>query len=143
MAGRLAASNRGLSSAAGIAGLLLALCAAPVLASSGIDVLCPEADEKRGLTAAEIAPPPLHATTSLTLRVSDHGVDTRTAAGDDLIESRLVAPAVESAEETQQSEVFDDPDPSRDDIPPTATHLPGVSATDQPRIRRQMFRTDI
>jgi len=141
--GRLTASNHVLSGAAGLFGLLLALCTAPALASSGIDVRCPEADEKRELTAEEIATPPQHALPSLTLRVSDHGVDARTAAGDDMIETSLVAPSVQTAEEAQQSESFDNPDASRDDIPPTATRLPGVSATDQPRFRRQMFRTDI
>ncbi len=125
-------SRRG---ALGASGLLFAACCAPALAANGVDATCAEASADRQLSAREIATP------ALTIDIVEHGVDSTAAIDEDLIDSTLIVPAAEAAE--QDDARIDETDTPQHEIPPTATRLPGVSDSDLPRFRRQMYRTDI
>lgn len=142
MTERPARARPALSGAAGITALLLACVAVPALASSGIDVHCPETDEARARATADIAAPVLQPP-ALNLEVTDHGVDSQVESGNELIDTTLVAPAAQSAEPAADGDAGEATQTPRAEAPPATTQLPGVSDADLPRFRRQMFRTDI
>jgi len=134
---RLATPTYALFSGPGIAVVLLAGWCAPAIASSGVEVQCPEADNERQLTVAEIAAP------SLTIEVAEHGVDSSAAIDDEIDEPKALAPVPMPAEYDDDSVGDKESSPPRIESLPTATRLPGVAESDLPRLRRQMFRTDI
>lgn len=136
-------SKQAVSIAVGATCLVLAAFSAAAVASSGIDMYCPETDGNRDLTTAEITAPALQIP-SLMLDAAGHDLDTpATAIDEENGDTALVAPAAQSAEHALNAEAVQETEGSANDIPPTATRLPGVSETNQPRFRRQMFRLDI
>ena len=80
----------------------------------------------------------------MTIDVADHGLDSSADIQEQIVEVPLAGPAVPStdADDAAVPEV-DEAETPINETPPTATRLPGVSETDQPRYRRQMYRTDI
>ena len=126
--------------------LLLGTWSTSALASSGFKTHCSEVTHE--LPAPEIPAP------SLNIKLADHGLIDATAD--------MNAPASEPGNETLPSPALADiknksaPETANDDnlvedakaVPvskpsETALTLPGVPEEDQPRFRRQMYRTDI
>ena len=91
---------------------------------------------------------------SLPVELVDHGptdsaADMKAPAADPAVE-KLTSPALAAdASETTLTDGEDrsatetDAAVAADDLPETALRLPGVSAEELPRFRRQMYRTDI
>lgn len=144
--------------AARIAVSLLCLWCLPTLASTGVDVPCTESESR--LDSAEIVGP------SLSIDVADHAVDSSADIELEITDSVAFSPTrparLSSQGKVVLQQVFDDlqespmsspvtdemreeTDDQADDseTPPTATRLPGVSPSDLPRFRRQMYRIDI
>ena len=143
MVTRLVPSKNALLSGSGITALLLTAWCAPSLAATGVDVECPESERQHKLVAADIELPQL-VVPSLKIDVADHGVDSSAAIDDEIVDPPLTSPAVSSGDEDHDTSTdVKEADATLDDAAPTATRLPGVSETDQPRYRRQMYRTDI
>lgn len=136
MTGR-SAPPKNATSATGIAGLLLALLSVPALASTGVDVHCPESDKE--LNTVEISEPALKS--ALKIEVADNTVDSEDGVADEITDDP--AESTKAATPRLSSSGNDDGSTPRDEAPPTATRLPGVSDSDLPRFRRQMYRTDI
>lgn len=143
MKSRLVPAKNALLSGSGITALLLAAWCSPTIAATGVDVECPETERQNRLVAADIEMPQL-VLPSLSIDVADHGVDSSAAIEDEIVDPPLTSPAVSSGDEAADSPTeVKEADATLDEVAPTATRLPGVSETDQPRFRRQMYRTDI
>lgn len=157
------------TSATGTAGLLFALLSVPVLASTGVDTRCTETDKRTN--TAEIAAPAFGPT--LTIAIADHAVKStadmdsenidspaqstsspapRLSSSskvllqqifDDIEEAEMASPVTESASGDSDASGDETSGTPRGEAPPTATRSPGVSESDVPRFRRQMYRTDI
>lgn len=140
---RLVPSGNTLLCGSGITALLLAAWCSPTLAASGVDVECPESERETGLVAADLEIPEL-VIPSLAIDVADHGIDSAASIDEEIVDSPLATQVISSGDESEDSAPdIDEGDAPLDDAAPTATRLPGVSETDQPRYRRQMYRTDI
>ncbi len=130
--------------------LAFVLSGSAAFASNGFKSDCDEVND--ALPAVEIPTPSL-TTPPLAIRVVEHGLtdsaaDMKDPASDPTVE-KLSSPALtevvdvtmdDSSESTMKKE--DDAVPVNN-LPETALRLPGVSKEDQPRFRRQMYRTDI
>lgn len=131
------APPRNVTSATGIAGVLLAVLSVPTLASTGVDVHCPESDND--LNTVEISEQALNP--ALKIKVADNTVDSEDGVADEITDDP--AESAKAAAPRLSSSGNDDGTTPRNEAPPTATRLPGVFDSDQPRFRRQMYRTDI
>ena len=143
MAKQLHRLGRFLAGAATV--LLLGLSCSAAFASNGFKSDCDEVND--ALPAVEIPTP------SLTIRLIDHGetdsaADMKDPASDPAIE-KVTSPALAEVADVKlndssksSSTETDDAIPVND-LPETALKLPGVAEKDQPRFRRQMYRTDI
>ena len=121
--------------------LLLGGWCSSVLASNDVTAEC------EALPAVEIPAP------SLTIRRTDHGLtesaaDMKDAATEPSSEE-VSSPALADAASTKSTDSTDTEAEADENAvpvsnpPETALRLPGVSEEDQPRFRRQMYRTDI
>jgi hypothetical protein len=131
---------------AGIAtSLLLGLACSSAFASNGLTINCDEVSES--LAAIQIPTP------SLTIITVDYGLtdsaaDMKDPASDPAAE-KLTSPALAEVadvnlnDSSESSSANEDDAVPANDLPETALKLPGVSEEDQPRFRRQMYRTDI
>ena len=143
MIARLVPTKNALTRGSALVALLLAAWSAPTLAATGVDVECPESEPQNTLVATDIEIPQL-AIPSLNVDVADHGVDSSADIEDDITDPPLASPAVTSGDDAEDAAAdVDEADTGLNEAAPTATRLPGVSETDQPRFRRQMYRTDI
>ena len=143
MAKQLDRSERFLAGAA--AALLFGLSCSTAFASNGFKSDCDEVND--ALPAVEIPAP------SLTIRVVDHGLtdsaaDMKDPANDPAAE-KITAPALAEVADVNLSDSGESSSAETDvavpanNLPETALKLPGVAEKDQPRFRRQMYRTDI
>jgi len=117
------------------AALIVGAWCAPVLASSGIEIHCPdkEAPHKSALVSAETS---LTAHAESTVRrIPDDNVLTMPTLAETSVES------VEVSDESESLEMSSAASPVRP--PAITTRLPGVPDTSLPSFRRQMHRTDI
>ena len=132
-------------SATAAAAMLFGLSCSSAIASNGFKSDCDEIND--ALPAVEIPAP------SLTIRVVDHGLtdsvadmkDPATDPAAEKIDSRALAEVADvQLNDTGKSSAADNDDAMPvNDLPETALVLPGVSAKELPRFRRQMYRTDI
>ena len=135
----------GRSIAGAVTALLLTLSVSSALASN---VFTPECDE-----FTDASPDVEISTRVLTIRVADHGLSNSAAnmkdSANDPADEKVVSPAlaevvdVKLSDGNETSSVEEDDSAPVNNLPETALKLPGVSAKDQPRFRRQMYRTDI
>ena len=143
MAKQLHRLGRFLAGAATV--LLLGLSCSTVFASNGFKSDCDEVND--ALPAVEIPTP------SLTIRLVDHGetdsaADMKDPASDPAIE-KVTSPALAEVTDVKLNDSSESSSTETDDaipindLPETALKLPGVAEKDQPRFRRQMYRTDI
>jgi len=140
---RLVPSKNALLSGPGLTSLLLAAWCLPSLAATGVDVECPETKANIALASTELAVPEL-TNPALELDAADPTGDDSAAIEDEIVARPLASPAVSASEQDDERATdVETSDASGNETTPTATRLPGVSATDQPRFRRQMYRTDI
>ena len=139
---RLKPSKNALASGPGLAALLLLNWCLPGLAATGVDVECPETErESNFVTAVEL---PTLAIPSLQIDIAEHGVDSSANIEAEIVDPPLASPAANTgSDEDEAATDIEGADATRNETAPTATRLPGVSETDQPRFRRQMYRTDI
>lgn len=125
--------------------LLLGLACSSAFASNSFKLDCDDVSD--ALAAVEIP------TSSLNIRAADHGLtdsaaDMKDPASDPGAE-KLTSPALAevadvSLDDSVESSAADNDDTVPvNDLPETALRLPGVSEKEQPRFRRQMYRTDI
>ncbi len=114
---RRAAATISALSATGAAALVLGAWCGSALASADVQAPCPELVS--------------HTESSL------HEV-----LGDDEIESAGIR-TIDSAARQKDEGEKEDVTISKSETPDIATRLPGVSASDSPRFRRLMYRTDI
>lgn len=125
--------------------LLFGLSCSSAFASNGFKSDCDELND--ALPAVEVPTP------SLTIRVVDHGLtdsaaDMKAPASDPAVE-KVTSPALAEVAEVKLSDSSESGSAEKDDaipandLPETALRLPGVAEKDQPRFRRQMYRTDI
>jgi hypothetical protein len=125
--------------------LLVGLACSSAFASNGIKLDCDEANDT--LPAIEIPTP------SLVIRAVDHGLtdsaaDMKDPASDPGVE-KISSPALAEVTDvslnnsSESSSADEDDAVPVNDLPETALRLPGVSEKEQPRFRRQMYRTDI
>jgi hypothetical protein len=124
--------------------LLLGLACSSAFASNGFTVDCDGVNA--ALPAVEIPTP------SLVIRTVDHGLtdsaaDMKDPASDPSVE-KITSPALAevadvSLSSSESSSADEEAAVPVNDLPETALSLPGVSEKDQPRFRRQMYRTDI
>jgi hypothetical protein len=144
--------------AGGLAGILLGALCLPAIASTGVAVDPPEAE-------TDLKEPAL-AAPSLALDAPERAASTTVDMDDEIVASGSQSPASPARlssngqialqqllDETEEIEMFSpiSEQPAAestqtgeaDGVPPTATRLPGVSESDMPRFRRQMYRTDI
>ena len=139
MTGRFKRSENTLLGSAAV--LLLGGWCSSALASNDVTAEC------EALPAVEIPTP------SLTIRRVDHGLtdsaadmkDAATEPGNERVNSPALAEAAStnSTDTTDTEAEADENAVPVSEPPETAVRLPGVSAADQPRFRRQMYRTDI
>lgn len=143
MAKQLHRLGRFLAGAATV--LLLGLSCSAAFASNGFKSDCDEVND--ALPAVEIPTP------SLTIRLVDHGetdsaADMKDPASDPAIE-KVTSPALAEVADVKLNDSSESSSTETDDaipvndLPETALSLPGVAEKDQPRFRRQMYRTDI
>lgn len=143
MAKQLHRLGRFLAGAATV--LLLGLSCSAAFASNGFKSDCDEVND--ALPAVEIPTP------SLTIRLIDHGetdsaADMKDPASDPAIE-KVTSPALAEVADVKLNDSSESSSTETDDaipvndLPETALKLPGVAEKDQPRFRRQMYRTDI
>ncbi len=135
----------GRSIAGAVTALLLMLSVSSALASNEFK---PECDE-----FTDAVPDVEISTRVLTIRVTDHGLSSSAAdmkdSASDPADEKVVSPAlaevveVKLSDGSETSSVEEDDSAPVSDLPETALKLPGVSERDQPRFRRQMYRTDI
>ena len=135
-------SNRYLS---GAAALLFGLSCSFSHASNAVKSDC---DEISDPPTANASPAP-----RLTLRMTEHGLtdsesDMKDPASDPTSE-KVESPALADTTDTEVDENSEskptetESKVAADKLPDTALRLPGVSETELPRFRRQMYRTDI
>lgn len=140
MAKQLDRSERFLAAA-----VLFGLSCSTAFASNGFKSDCDEVND--ALPAIEIP------SSSLTIRVVDHGLtdsaaDMKDPASDPAAE-KVTAPTLTEVADVKLSDSGESISAETDDavpvndLPETALKLPGVAEEDQPRFRRQMYRTDI
>ena len=125
--------------------LLLGLACSSAIASNGFTLDCDEVNE--ALPAVEIPTP------SLVIRAVDHGLtdsaadmkDPASDPGAEKISSPALAEVADVSldDSSESSSAEEDDAVPVNDLPETALRLPGVSEEQQPRFRRQMYRTDI
>ena len=143
MAKQLHRSGRFLAGAA--TALLLGLTCSTANASNGFKSDCDKVND--ALPAVEIPTPPL------AIRLVDHGetdsaADMKDPASDPAIE-KVTSPALAEVTDVNLNDSSESSSADKDDaspasdLPETALKLPGVAEKDQPRFRRQMYRTDI
>lgn len=143
MSKRLNRSTHALISSAAV--LLIASLSSSALASNGFKSDCDEANDP--LPSVAVPAP------SLTIVLADHGLtdsaadmkDPAADPGNEELSSPALAEATTSKSQDNsdsETETEEDAVPVSDP-PETALRLPGVSEADQPRFRRQMYRTDI
>ena len=143
MAKQLDKSGRFLAGATST--LLLGLACSSAFASNGFKLDCDEVNET--LRAVQIPTP------SLVIRAVDHGLtdsaaDMKDPASDPSVE-KISSPALAEVADvslnnsSESSSANEDDAVPVNDLPETALRLPGVSEKEQPRFRRQMYRTDI
>ena len=143
MTTRLVPSRKALLSGPGLVALLLSGWCLPGLAATGVDVKCPESEREKNRVVAEAESPRL-AIPLLTIDVADHAVDSEADIEAEIVDPPLASPAVNTSSDSDETaNDVEDADGAINEAAPTATRLPGVSDTDQPRFRRQMYRTDI
>ena len=143
MTTRLAPTNNALTCGSGLAALLLVAWCSPTLAATGVDVECPESEAQNRLVATDVQIPQLELP-ALNISVAEHGVDSSADIEDEISDPPLASPTVTNGKEAEEvAEDIDDADDGISDTSPTATRLPGVSESELPRFRRQMYRTDI
>ena len=143
MTTRLVPSKNALLSGPGFVALLLLGWCLPGLAATGVDIKCPESERENNLVVTDVELP-RPAIPLLKIEVTDHGVDSEADIEAELVDPPLISPAAStSSDEDEATTDVEGADATRNDAAPTATRLPGVSETDQPRFRRQMYRTDI
>jgi hypothetical protein len=125
--------------------LLLGLSCSTAFASNGFKSDCDEVND--ALPAVEVPTP------SLTIRVVELGLtnsaaDMKDPASDPSIE-KVTSPALTEVADVNLNDSSESSSAEKDDtipandLPETALKLPGVAEKDQPRFRRQMYRTDI
>ncbi len=139
MTGRVNKSKITLLSSA--VALLLGSWCSSALASNDVTAEC------EALPAVEIPTP------SLTFKRTDHGLtdsaadmkDAASEPGSEKVSSPALADAasIDSTDTTDTDSEADENAVPVSNPPETALRLPGVSEEDQPRFRRQMYRTDI
>jgi hypothetical protein len=142
VAGRIVKSNQYLS---GAAALLFGLSCSFSHASNGVKS---DSDEISEPPVASASP-----ASRLVLRMIDHGLtdseaDMKDPAADpasEKVESPALADASDAELHEQEESALNESSSkvTADMLPETALRLPGVSDTDLPRFRRQMYRTDI
>ena len=143
MTTRSVPSKNALTCGSGLAALLLTAWCAPTIAATGVDIECPESEREQKLALTDVEIPEL-VIPALKIDVVDHGVDSDASIDDEIVDPPLTSQAVSSSESSDDTATdIDDADVAPEESAPTATRLPGVSDTDQPRYRRQMYRTDI
>ena len=143
MTTRLVPTKNRLTSGPGIAALLLAGWCLPGLAATGVDIECPESERDSKLVVTDVELPQLEIPL-LRIDVADHGVDSSANIEAEIIDPPLASPAASATgDEDENTNDVDEADATHSEAAPTATRLPGVSETDQPRFRRQMYRIDI
>ncbi len=135
----------GRSIAGAVVALLLTLSVSSALASNEFKPECDEFSDAR----PDVKIP----TRALTIRVTDHGLSNSAAdmkdSASDPEDEKVVSPTlaevadVKLSDSNETSSVEEDDSIPVNNLPETALRLPGVSAKDQPRFRRQMYRTDI
>lgn len=125
--------------------LLLMLPLSSVFASNAFKPEC---------NAFEDPPPTVEPPTPvLVMRVADHGLTDSSAdmtdSASDPTDEKVVSPALAEVADVNLPDSSDTSAAEEDDaipatsLPETAVKLPGVSEKEQPRFRRQMYRTDI
>lgn len=125
--------------------LLFSLACSSAFASNGFTADCDSVNET--LSNVEIP------NSSLAIRTVDHGLtdsaaDMKDPASDPSVE-KIAAPALADVSDVSLNDSSDSSSVEEDnvvpanDLPETALRLPGVSEKEQPRFRRQMYRTDI
>ncbi len=127
----------------GTTALLLIVGCSSAFASSGFKTHCSEATDQ--------PPTPELPVPSLNVQVVDHGLievaaDMKAPAtepGAEKITSPALAEVATSIENSETDKQDNNSAVSDSDPLGTALRLPGVSEEDQPRLRRQMYRTDI
>lgn len=136
MANGEAAHDTGrLNVAAAVAVLVLGAWCAPALASSGVDIRCPESESALDTPLVSVSPSLAAHQDSAIEEILDH---------EPISMPTLAETATESDIET-----LGDTDAVREETTPTArtpaiiTRLPGVPESSLPSFRRQMHRTDI
>ncbi len=113
--------------------LLLVALSGSALASTEIQVPCPESDVHADTLHAILEDTDIQSPMVRTVDASDSV--TRAPLADTGTES--------SNEETEETSEADDHSVRDSSLTEFTTRLPGVSANDMPRFRRHMFRTDI
>lgn len=130
MTTRKARQTYAVLSTTGLAVVLLGAWSAPALASSDISTPCPDLTAQSDASLHEMLNEDV--TTPLV-----RTVDTNDSVA-------LADAAVKSADaDDDENEASEEATIRNTEMPAIATRLPGVSSTDLPRFRRQMFRTDI
>lgn len=142
MAGSFDRPNRFLG---GAAALLFGLSCSFSHASNAVKSDC---DEISDPPTADASPAP-----QLTLRMTEHGLtdseadmkDPATDPTSEIVESPTLTDTADTVvDEAAESQPADtELKVVADKLPDTALRLPGVSETELPRFRRQMYRTDI
>jgi hypothetical protein len=116
--------------------LLLGFCCSYAVASSNICSDCNQVYDVSDEMSSPALPSP-----SLNIDVLDAVADVAVPA-DETTAENIVSPVL--AEDVEDDGEADDRSSGPVTGPPeTALHLPGVAEEDQPRFRRQMYRTDI
>lgn len=132
------------ASASAVVIVVLGAWCPAALGSSGITPHCDEMADP----LPEVETPAL----SLTIQLAEHGpIDAESDINEpvsDPSNEEVPAPALTdssepAADDDSEDATIEESDAAPRKTPETALHLPGVSAEDQPRFRRQMYRTDI
>ena len=139
---RLGLSLRQRAAFSGTAAMLLTLCCAPALASTGVEDLSIDVDESAvtsPTTMIELTP----RVASILREIFDERVPDDAAAG----ETSNATPLAElpAPDLLEQSRELDEADirESESDLTRVNTNLSGISEDQLSRFRHQMFRTDI
>lgn len=112
------------------AAVVLGAWCVPVLASSGIEILCPDNESTLDSTAASLV---AHTESALQNVLDDDAVSV----------SALAETSADTIDEADQREPAEEPAEPSVSSPTVTTRLPGVSESALPSFRRQMHRTDI
>ena len=143
MTTRLVPSKKARLSGSGLVALLLGGWCLPGFAATGVDIKCPESEREDNLVVADVEMPRLPVPL-LNIDVADHAVDSEADIEAEIVDPPLASPAASTGNDKDEpASDVEEADAALNETAPTATRLPGVSETDQPRFRRQMYRTDI